>query len=1018
MSSMPTQNTVKKFHYDPNLDYQHEAIEAVCDLFSGQETVRPDFAVAKNGVPGEFLPGMPVDPDTVNKLLISDDLVLKNLNKVQLRNGLLPSESLTSGYFTVEMETGTGKTYVYLRTIFELNKRYRFNKFVIVVPSIAIKEGVNKSLQTTQDHFHSLFANIPYDYFLYDSSKLEQVRNFVSSQHIQIMVVTVGAINKKEVNNLYKDNEKTGGEKPIDLIKSTHPIIIVDEPQSVEGGLKGNGKAALDAMGPLCTLRYSATPKNPYHMVYKLDAVEAYERKLVKQIEVASAALEEAHNKPYVHLKSVGRSGGVFGATVELDVETPSGVRRREVIVEKDDKLQEKSGRAVYHDCVIGEIRVKRGDEYMELLLPDGENHYLAREEVFGELDPQTIHREMIRRTIKEHLDKEKRLLPRGIKVLSLFFIDLVSKYREYDAEGNEVKGEYARLFETEYRRLARHPDYHELFQGVDVNRAAEEVHNGYFSIDKKGRWTETDKDNESSKEGAESAERAYSLIMREKERLLSLDCPLKFIFSHSALREGWDNPNIFQICTLRDMRSEQERRQTIGRGLRLCVNQELERQQGFDPNTLTVIATESYEEFAENLQKEIEEETGIQFGVVAEQQFAAIPVRDENGQTAPLGLMQSRALWNYLISAGYVDANGKIEDALRQALKENALSLPEEFVPQLSAIREILLKLSGGLGIRSADERRTVHVRKALLEGHEFKELWDRIKFKTSYCLEFDNEELITKCVGGLRNAPLIVKSQLKWRKAGITISKAGVDATEVAEDEANALSETDIALPDLLTDLQDKTQLTRKSIVRILTESGRLEDFRRNPQQFIEVAAEAINRSKRLVLVNGIKYERLGDESFYSQKLFTEKELTGYLRDMMQNTTKSIYEDVVYSSGVELAFVDKLEKNTAVKVYTKLPDWFRIPTPLGNYTPDWALLVDTDQGERVYFVAETKSSLYSDALREQERAKIHCGKAHFKALEEGDNPARYRVATTLDGLLATIDNEDDEADDETTSP
>ena len=521
------------------------------------------------------------------------------------------------------METGTGKTYVYLRTIFELNKRYGFTKFVIVVPSIAIKEGVYKSLQITEEHFHALYSGTPVDYFLYDSKKLGQVRNFATSPQIQIMVVTVGAINKKNVNKLYKDSEKTGGEKPIDLIKATRPILIVDEPQSVEGGLVGRGAEALRAMNPLCTLRYSATHAAKHHMVYRLDAVDAYERKLVKQIEVASATIEDAHNKPYVRLVSTQNRRGVISAKVELDVESHGRVRRREKVVQDGDDLEQTTGRAVYRNYRIGEIRVERGNEFMELRVP-GDERFLQPGEAWGDVDALAVARQMIRRTIREHLDKEKRLRPQGIKVLSLFFIDAVGRYRGYDENGNPAKGDYALIFEEEYRRLSKHPDYRTLFQEVDLTRAVEEVHNGYFSIDRKGGWTDTAENNQSNRD---NAERAYNLIMREKEKLLSLETPLKFIFSHSALREGWDNPNVFQICALRDIRTERERRQTIGRGLRLCVNQDGERLRGFGVNTLTVVAMESYEEFAENLQKEIEEDTGIRFGVVEAHQFAAIPV-------------------------------------------------------------------------------------------------------------------------------------------------------------------------------------------------------------------------------------------------------------------------------------------------------------------------------------------------------------------------------------------------------
>jgi len=986
-----------KLHFEPNLDYQLQAIEAVCDLFRGQEICRTEFTVTKSAVGGAFLPGMENDLGVGNRLTLLDDELLANLQAVQIRNGLAPSDTLASGDFTVEMETGTGKTYVYLRTIFELNKRYGFTKFVIVVPSIAIKEGVYKTLQITEEHFKSLYAGVPFDYFLYDSAKLGQVRNFATSATIQIMVVTVGAINKKDVNNLYKDSEKTGGEKPIDLIKATRPIIIVDEPQSVDGGLEGRGKEALDAMNPLCTLRYSATHVDKHHMVYRLDAVDAYEQRLVKQIEVASATVEDAHNKPYVRLVSVSNRRGVISARVELDVETASGVHRQEVTVQDGDNLEQTTRRSVYADCRIGEIRVARGDEFMELRVRGGEQ-YLRPGQAYGDVDALSVHREMIRRTIKEHLDKEKRLRPQGIKVLSLFFLDEVAKYRQYDADGKPVKGAYARIFEEEYQRLANHPDYRTLFEEVDLSRAAEEVHNGYFSIDKKGGWTDTAENNQT---GRDDAERAYNLIMKEKEKLLSFETPLKFIFSHSALREGWDNPNVFQICALRDIQTERERRQTIGRGLRLCVNQEGQRLRGVEVNTLTVVATESYEQFAENLQKEIEAETGIRFGIVEPHQFAAVTVVAADGSVAPLGVAQSQALWEHLKAQGYIDGKGKVQDTLRTALKDGTVKLPESVAAQASQIGEILRKLAGRLEIKNADERRSVRPRQAILHSEEFKALWDRIKDKTTYRVQFDNDKLIESCIQALRDAPAIPKTRLQWRKADIAIGKAGVEATEREGAQTVVLDEADIELPDLLTELQDRTQLTRRTIHRVLTGSGRLDDFRRNPQAFIELAGEAINRCKRLAIVDGIKYQRLGDEYYYAQELFEQEELTGYLKNMLA-VTKSVYEQVVYESGHERRFADQLEKNDAIKLYAKLPGWFKVPTPLGAYNPDWAVLVEKDGAERLYLVVETKSGLFTDDLRDKERAKIECGKAHFTALEVREAPAKYIVARTVDDVLA----------------
>ena len=989
-----------KLHFEPNLDFQLQAIEAVCDLFRGQEICRTEFTVTQDHAgPQAGLAFPEGDLGIGNRLTLLDDEILKNLKSIQLRNGLPPSDALESGDFTVEMETGTGKTYVYLRTIFELNKRYGFTKFVIVVPSVAIKEGVYKALQITDDHFRALYSGMPFEYFLYDSTKLGQVRNFATSSQIQIMVVTVGAINKQDINNLYKDSEKTGGEKPIDLIRATRPILIVDEPQSVDGGLKGQGKKALGAMNPLCTLRYSATHAAKHHMIYRLDAVDAYERKLVKQIEVASATVEDAHNKPYVRLVSTSNRRGGISAKVELDVEKFGKVRRGVVNVYDGDDLKQTTGRAVYRDCRIGEIRVEKGNEFVELRVPGGEQ-YLRLGEAWGDVDALAVQRQMIRRTIREHLDKEKRLRPQKIKVLSLFFIDAVDRYRQYDGEGNPVKGKYAQMFEEEYQRFAKYPDYRTLFDAVDLNAGVEDVHNGYFSIDKKGGWTNTAENNQANRD---NAERAYNLIMKEKEKLLSLETPLKFIFSHSALREGWDNPNIFQICTLRDIRSERERRQTIGRGLRLCVNQEGKRLRGFDVNTLTVVATESYEEFAENLQQEIETETRIRFGVVETHQFAAIPVAGADGQTTALGGDASKIIWEHLKSEGYIDATGRIQNSLRTALKEETLSVPKEFAGQRGGITGLLRKLAGRLEIKNADERRTVLPRQAVLYSPEFKELWDRIKHKTTYRVEFDNEKLLAKCTQALQAAPAIPKTRLQWRKADIAIGQSGVEATETIGAATMVLDESNIELPDVLTELQDRTQLTRRSIQDILCGSGRLDDFKRNPQQFIEGAKQAINRCKQQALVDGIKYQRLGEDCYYAQELFEQKELTGYLNNMLK-VKKSVYEQAVYESGTESRFADQLEKNLAVKVYAKLPGWFTVPTPLGSYNPDWAVLIDSEEGERLYFVVETKGSLVPNDLRGTESAKIKCGEAHFNALKVGKSPARYELATSVDELLAGI--------------
>ncbi len=986
-----------KFHFEPNLDYQHTAIESVCDLFRGQEICRTEFTVTRDALSAQQAMAFAQnDLGIGNRLQLLDDELLTNLCDIQIRNGLKPSSSLASGDFTVEMETGTGKTYVYLRSIFELNRRYGFTKFVIVVPSVAIKEGVYKTLQMTEEHFRALYANTPFEFFLYDSSDLSKVRSFATSPHVQIMVVTVGAINKKDVNNLYKDSEKTGGEKPIDLIKATQPILIVDEPQSVDGGLEGQGKKALAEMNPLCTLRYSATHADKHHMLYRLDAVDAYERKLVKQIEVASLEVEGGHNKGYVKLISTSNKKGTFSAKVELDVQRGTSVSREAVAVQPGDDLQQVTKRGVYADYLVQNIGCKAGEEYLEL---SNQENPLRVGQAIGDVDGDALKRLMIRRTIEEHLDKELRLRPQGIKVLSLLFIDAVEHYRSYSADGAQVKGKYAVMFEEEYRKAAAKPKYRTLFNDVDLQSEATEVHDGYFSIDKKGAWTDTAENNQGNRE---NAERAYNLIMKDKEKLLGFETKLKFIFSHSALREGWDNPNVFQICAIREIGTERERRQTIGRGLRLCVNQQGERLRGFDINTLTVIATESYEQFAENLQKEIEADTGIRFGIVEKHQFAAIPITDEAGRTTSLGVTQSEAIWNHLKEAGFIDAKGKVQDHLKKSLKDGTLELPEPFKAHLQQVKDVLRKLSGRLDIKNADERKPIKTRQAMLHSEEFQALWNRIKHKTTYRVQFDNEKLVNECAKAIGECPPITKTRVQIRKADLAIGRGGVSSEETAAAAPIIIEETDIELPDLLTDLQDKTQLTRRSLVRIVIDSGRLDDFKRNPQQFIELATESINRTKRLALVDGIKYERIGDEHYYAQELFEQEELTGYLKNMLA-ATKSIHEHVVYdSSGVERTFAEQLEKNEAVKVYAKLPGWFKVPTPLGTYNPDWAVLVEKDGTERLYFVVETKSSLFTDDLRDKESAKIACGKAHFKALAVGENPAQFITARNIDDLMA----------------
>lgn len=1009
-----------KLQFEDNLDYQRAAIDAVVNLFKGQEITRSEFSVTyRNNDDVNLALFEDTQLGIGNRKLLLDEEIADNLRTIQLKNGLKPVESLASNDFTVEMETGTGKTYVYLRTIFELNKEYGFTKFIIVVPSIAIKEGVYKTLQITQEHFEGLYPKSKgYEYFLYDSNKPGQVRNFATSSNIQIMVTTVGAINKKDINNLYKPSEDFNDEKPIDFIQATHPIIIVDEPQSVDGGLNGAGKKALDAMNPLCTLRYSATHVDKFNMVYRLDAVDAYEKGLVKQIEVASLEVDSGYNKPYIKLISTHNKNGSISAKVELDIQSGKNIKRQVLTVEDGENLDDATHRTIYANMQIGTITCGKhesievkGAGYDRVLKP-GEN--------IGGLDPDDQKRLMIRRTIQEHFEKELRFAANGqkIKVLSLFFIDSVEHYRQYDESGNIVKGKYALIFEEEYQKLAKSPKFSSLFNEIDISTDATEVHEGYFSIDRKGRSVNTAENNQA---GRDDSERAYNLIMRKKEELLSFGTKLKFIFSHSALKEGWDNPNVFQICTLRDIGTERERRQTIGRGLRLCVDQSGTRIRGRDygVNTLTVIATESYEQFAENLQREIEADTGIRFGIVETHQFATIQTVNTAGEVVLLGIKDSEAIWGFLKDSEFIDNKGKIQDSLRKHLKDETFKLSDEIVENLKtnygelqskeigvSITKLLKKLAGRLDVKNADERTPIATRKAILDSEEFKALWDRIKFKTTYRVEFDNDKLIKDCAEAIFACPPITKTRAQFRKAELEISKGGVQANETSKSGFTTVHETNIELPDILTDLQDRTQLTRKSIVRILKESKRLEDFKRNPQQFMDYCAEAIIRTKRLALVDGIKYTKVGNEHYYAQELFEQTELSGYLKDMVE-AQKSVYTHVIYdSAGVEQNFALDLEKNEKIKVYAKLPSWFKVPTPLGTYNPDWAIVVDDDGEEKLFFVVETKSSTWWDDLRHQEGAKIKCGEQHFAALAADiQKPAHYIKAKDVDGFMAYID-------------
>lgn len=987
-------NAPLKLQFEAGLPFQEEAIAAVRDVFLGQPLRASELTVLSRS-----------SPAVGHRLLIPKEQVLANLRRQQGKAGLPPSDTidLEDLNLTVEMETGTGKTYVYLRTLHELHKHYGFTRFIIVVPSVAIKEGVGKSLEITREHLAELYGRPPFHWFTYDSSNLGQIRTFVSSSHIQVMVATIQALHRTDLTLFHQPTEKLGGARPIDLIREVRPIVIVDEPQSVDGGDQGAGRQALRQMRPLFTLRYSATHVDPHHRVYRLDAVDAWEQHLVKSIEVASARVEGDHDRPFLRVEAVERKGrsNLF-AQVELDCASAGGgVIRRTRTVHDGDDLVQVTGRQVYENMRIGEIVVRGKERRVQVLVP-GSDLWLQPGQAWGgrgggdgEAPLEALQRQMIRRTLRAHLDRELVLRPRGIKVLSLFFVDQVQHYRSYDAQGRPVPGRFARMFEEEYREAARQTRYKELFQGVDLEEVGQ-VHDGYFSVDKQRRFVDTP---ESHKEGRQ-AEAAYNLIMRDKERLLSLDTPLRFIFSHSALREGWDNPNVFQICSLREMGTDRQRRQSIGRGLRLCVNQEGCRVRDEGINRLTVVATESVREFAAHLQEDLERECGIPFGQVDRNAFASLPVVGEDGEPAPMGPRRSQLLWDWLLHEGYVDPAGKVQEKLARELRDGTFRVPPGFQDQEASIRRILRKLARGVEVKDADQGERVRPRREVLDHPEFRALWDRIKHRTAYRVEFDPEKLIQSCVEALQGPAFVVgRARITWTRAQVEIDRSGVQAGEEhLLDTPRTLAEPPVDLPDILTELQDRTGLTRRSLARILVQSEQLYQFRASPQAFIQAAADLINRQRREALVQGIQYERLGDSDFYALSLFEDQELRAFLGDNAVPSTKSPFEQVVYdSAGVERSFARFLEASEAVRFYVKLPGWFKIPTPLGTYNPDWAVLVEREGREKLLFVIETKGTLDPALLRGKEVGKIHCGRRHFEAVSgDQEPPVQYHVATS----------------------
>ncbi len=988
-----------KIQFESALNHQQEGINAIVDIFQGQEQCESNFTVYSP----EFLAKQQNfafnEIGYGNRLTLNEGKILENVQNIQLANGLKPSERIEIDRnhldFTIEMETGTGKTYVYLRTMMELYRRYGFSKHIIVVPSIPIKEGVYKSLEITQEHFKQLYDNINYNFFIYDSSKLNEVRDFSTNDGLEIMVINIDAFSKsfenpndekKTANIIHRYNDSLGY-KPLDLIKNTNPVVFIDEPQSTMS--TPIRKKAVQGLNPLAVIRYSATHREKVNLMYKLDAVDAYEKKLVKQIEVGSVQTEGANNQAYIRLVDVKVSKGFPIAKVEVDAFKNGSISRKTYTVKQNEDLEQLTDRVEYEGYIIKDIYAVTGNEYIDFTSKD---EVIRLGEAIGSVDDKQIKTAMISKTIEEHLDKELVMNPQGIKVLSLFFIDSVGKYRVYDEDGNAVNGDYAEIFEKEYSKLINKPKYVSLFGEIaDAEKDASAVHNGYFSIDKKSKKSNSKDKFEYFKDTSGSTnadEDTYNLIMRDKELLLSFDSKLRFIFSHSALKEGWDNPNVFQICTLKDAgNSEIRRRQEIGRGLRLCVNQDGERVYGHEVNILTVMASESYTEFVDNLQKEIESDTGIRFGILEEHSFSSVALKIEDEHPIYLGQEKSKEIYNHLLNKGYIDNKGKVQDLLRIDLKAENVDLPEAITEDAHVLKQVLNSIkdaAGKLEIKNKEDKKKVQVNKRVLDSPEFKAFWERVKYKTTFSVDFDSSSLVKACIAALDDRLKISRGKLFYSKANITIDIGGVDA-EVKPNtvRTETLNQEVESLPDIVGYLQNETQLTRKSIVEILTGTNKLRYFKINPQKFIEGCIDIINEQMRLHIIDGIQYNKVGDTEFYSQELFENEELFGYLKSNLKKSEKSPYDYVVYDSNIESTLATDFENSENISVYAKLPNWFKIDTPLGTYNPDWAILWKDQNEEKLFFVVESKGSTGLFELRPKEQGKIDCGKKHFSALD-----------------------------------
>lgn len=1008
--------------------FQADAARAVVDVFAGQPYLTPTYMMDRGS--GYIQQSITDDIDFTgwsNQRIVpelNDNIILEHLQKIQRANQIAPSNKLegrAEGFnLTIEMETGVGKTYTYIKTMYELNRAYGWCKFIIVVPSIAIREGVYKSFEMTQEHFAEEYGK-KIRFFIYNSAQLTEIDRFASDSSINVMIINSQAFNAKgkDARRIYMKLDEFRSRRPIDIIAKTNPIVIIDEPQSVEGK---QTKENLKQFNPMITLRYSATHKSDsiYNMVYRLDAMEAYNKRLVKKIAVKGITeTGSTATDSYLYLESINLSKGNPTATLQFEVKLANGTtKKKSKIVEEGDNLYAYSNNLEEYKNGFVVSHIDGRDDSVEFI--NGIKIYAG--DVVGAVDEDQLRRIQIRETILTHLQRERQLFYKGIKVLSLFFIDEVANYREYDASNQPVNGKYADMFEEEYQDIIENmqhtsgdDEYVKYLQAIPANK----THAGYFSVDKKGNMINS---KVGRKETTSDDVSAYELIMKNKELLLDRDpkrSPVRFIFSHSALREGWDNPNVFQICTLKQSSSDVRKRQEVGRGLRLCVNQDGERMDvnalGNDVhnvNVLTVIASESYDSFAKGLQTEMAEAVADRPKAVTKELFVDHLVKDDQGNEFLITNDVASAIHFDLITNGYVNKLGELTDKYYEDKKNGELKIAEEAKGFESSVVEIIDSIYDSKAMMPENARSNnveLQVEDEKLNSKEFKALWSKINTKSVYVVDFDTDELVKKSIDSLNSKLRVSKIFFKIESGAmneIKSKEALTAGSSFVKEESGSYDISSTANSnvkyDLIGKLVDETGLTRKAIIQILQgiDKNVFEQFKNNPEEFISKAAQLINDEKATAIVQHVTYDVLDEK--YDTDIFTDPTIKGKLGVNAMKAKKHLYDHIVYDSTNERDFATELDTNKDVAVYVKLPDGFYISTPVGHYNPDWAIAFYEGTVKHIYFIAETKGSMNSMQLRMIEDAKIHCAREHFKAISN-DNVV-YDVVDSYKSLMDKV--------------